>query len=222
MTTQEPGRSEPRDTPVQRGHGGGGVPLRASRQRWRVAAAYEPLGEVPRVIAHLEVTLVPAEQLADGLRGGSLGISSGALGRAEWSGKRCIQGLKVLRREGYRKRHSVFLCVRGRAGFWDCYDVPAANHPGERHRGGRAAMDRANLRQRAVAYYEVLVAAERGVRHDRQVVLLTPRQEIPLNATVVETVSDLIGGAAMALWNAEEIFHLANVEIGYAPGANFP
>ena len=83
-------------------------------------------------------------------------------------------------------------------------------------------MDSADLRQRAVTYYEVMVAAERRVRHDRQVVLLAPRQNIALNATVVETVRDLIGGAAMAVWNAEEIFHLANVEIGYAPSANLP
>lgn len=81
-------------------------------------------------------------------------------------------------------------------------------------------MDGADLRQRAVTYYEAIVAPERRVRHDRQVVLLAPRQNIALNATVVETVRDLIGGAAMAVRNAEEIFHLINVEIGYAPSAN--
>ena len=80
----------------------------------------------------------------------------------------------------------------------------------------------ANLRQRAVAYHEVMVTAERRISHDRQVVLLAPRQNIALNAAVVETVRDLISGAAMPVWNAEEIFHLANVEIGYAPGANLP
>src|ERR1039458_5403855 len=145
-----------------------------------------------------------------------------ALGCAEWSGKRCIQSLKVLRREGYRKRHSVFLDVRWRAGFGNCDNASAAYHPGQRDRGGRATMDSADLRQRAVTYYEVIVAAERRVRHDRQVVLLAPRQDIAFNATVVETVWDLIGGAAMAVWNAEQIFHLANVEIGYAPSANLP
>ena len=80
----------------------------------------------------------------------------------------------------------------------------------------------ADLRQRAVIYDKVIVAAERRVRHDGQVVLFAPRQKIVLNATVVETVRDLIGGTAMAIWNAEEIFHLANVEIGYAPSANLP
>ena len=80
----------------------------------------------------------------------------------------------------------------------------------------------ADLRQRVITDYEVMVAAERRVRHDRQVVLFAPRQNIALNVTAVETVRDLIGGAALAVWNAEEIFHLADVEIGYAPGANFP
>ena len=143
-----------------------------------------------------------------------------SLGCAEWFGKHCIQSLKVSRREGYRKRHSVFLDVRWRAGFGNCDNAPAAIHPCQRDRGGRATMDSADLRQRAVTYYEVMVAAERRVRHDRQVVLLAPRQNIALNATVVETVRDLIGGAAMTVRNTEEIFHLASVEIGYTPSAN--
>ena len=50
-------------------------------------------------------------------------------------------------------------------------------------------MDSADLRQRAVTYYEVLVAAERRVRHDRQIVLRAPWQKVTLNATVVETVT---------------------------------
>src|SRR5260221_5590373 len=83
-------------------------------------------------------------------------------------------------------------------------------------------MDGADLRQRAVSYYQIILAAERRVRHDGHVMLLAPRQEIALDAAVVETVCDLIGGAAMAVWNAKEILHLANAEIGYAPGTNLP
>src|SRR5881227_1815579 len=82
-----------------------------------------------------------------------------SLGCAERAGKRCIQSLKVSRREGYRKRHSVFLDVRWRAGFGNCDNVPAANHPGQRNRGGRAIMHSGDLRQRAVTYQEVIVAA---------------------------------------------------------------
>jgi len=118
-------------------------------------------------------------------------VSRSSLGRAEWSGKRGFQSLKVSRRESYRKRHSVFHDVRWRAGFGNCDDAPAANHPGQRDRGGRATMDSADLRQRAITDYEVIVAAERRVRHDRQVLLLAPRQEVALNAAVAETVSDL-------------------------------
>src|SRR5205814_6049356 len=81
-------------------------------------------------------------------RGAGPEVTRSSLGRAEWSGKRCIQSLKVSRREGYRKRHSVFLDVRWRAGFGNCDNAPAANDPAQRNRGGRATMDSADLRQR--------------------------------------------------------------------------
>src|SRR5260221_7895869 len=81
-------------------------------------------------------------------------------------------------------------------------------------------MDGADLRQRAVSYYQIILAAERRVRHDGHVMLLAPRQEIALDAAVVETVCDLIWGAAMAVWNAKEILPLANAEIWYAPSTN--
>src|SRR5437899_12966826 len=65
-----------------------------------------------------------------------------------------------------------------------------------------------------------MAAAERRIRHHRHIVLLAPQQNGRLNVTVVETVRDLIGCAAMAVWNTEQIFHLANVEVGYTPSAN--
>ena len=81
-------------------------------------------------------------------------------------------------------------------------------------------MRSADLRQRAVTYYKIIVAAERRIRHHRHIVLRAPWQNVTLNATVVETVRDLIGRAAMAVWNTEQIFHLAHVEVGYTPSAN--
>src|SRR5947207_4125207 len=155
-------------------------------------------------------------------RGAGPEVTRSSLGRAERAGKRCIQSLKVSRREGYRKRQSVFLDVRWRAGFGNCDNVPAANQPGQRNRGGRAIMHSGDLRQRAVTYQEVIVAAERRIRHHRHIVLLAPRQNGRFNVTVVETVRDLIGCAAMTLWNAEQIFHLAAVEVGYTPSAYLP
>src|SRR5450432_3369448 len=93
----------------------------------------------------------------------------------DWSGKRRIQSLEVLLHEHRRKRHSVFLDVRRRTGLGNCDNGSAANHPGERDRGGGATIGGADLRQLAVAHHEVIVAAEGRVRHDRQLVLLTPR-----------------------------------------------
>src|SRR5882762_9581621 len=106
------------------------------------------------------------------------------------------------------------------AGFGNCDNVPAANDPGQRNRGWRATMHRGDLRQRAVTHQEVIVAAERRIRHHRHIVLLAPWQNLKLNATVIETVRNLIGCASMAVWNTEQSFHLVNVEVGDAPSAN--
>src|ERR1700739_4043287 len=107
-----------------------------------------------------------------------------------------------------------------RAGFGNRDDVAAADDPGQGNRGGRALVRGADLCQRAVTYHEVVATAERGIRHHRHIVLLAPWQQITLDVTVVETVRDLIGRTPRAVWNAEQIFHLAGVEVGYAPGAN--
>src|SRR3974390_323397 len=42
------------------------------------------------------------------------------------------------------------------------------------------------------------------------------------NAAVAEVVADLISRTAITLWKMEQAFHVANLEIGHAPGANFP
>src|SRR6202041_2629991 len=113
-------------------------------------------------------------------------------------GKRRIQSLEILRREGYRKRRRVFLHVLGRAGFRNGDDASAAHHPGQCYRGGRATVTSADLRQRAVGNHQVVVAAERRVRHHRHVVPSAPRQHIALDAAPVETIGNLVGGAATA------------------------
>src|SRR5258708_17883210 len=105
--------------------------------------------------------------------------------------------------------------MRWRAGFGNCDDFPAADDPGQRNRGCRTLMRSADLRQRAVTHYEIVVASERRIRHHRHIVLGAPWQKVTLNATGVETVCDLVGRAALAVWNTEQIFHLARVEVGY-------
>jgi hypothetical protein len=72
-----------------------------------------------------------------------------------------------------------------------------------------------------VAYHQIIVAAERRVCHHRHIVLLAPWQKITLDAAVIETVRDLIGRAAITVWDAEESFHLASVEVGHAPSSYF-
>src|SRR3974377_884766 len=100
-----------------------------------------------------------------------------------------------------------------RAGFRNRNNVATANGPGECNGGRRAAVCGANLRERVVTYQEVIGAAQRRIRHHRHTVLLAPGQKVTLNAAVNETVRDLIGCAAMAVWDSEKIFHLTNVEV---------
>ena len=51
----------------------------------------------------------------------------------------------------------------------------------------------------------------------RHAVLLAPRQQITLDASAVEAVTDLIGRAPTAVSKTEEIFHIADIEVGDAP-----
>jgi hypothetical protein len=51
---------------------------------------------------------------------------------------------------------------------------------------------------------------------------LAPWQQIILNAAAADIVKNLIGRAAVAMWNMEEVFHVADFEVGHAPGANLP
>ena len=43
-----------------------------------------------------------------------------------------------------------------------------------------------------------------------------------LNVAAAEVVKDLIGRAAIAVWNFEEFFHVVDAEVRHAPGANLP
>src|ERR1700733_1173792 len=109
----------------------------------------------------------------------------------------------------------------GRAGFGNGDDIAATDDPSQCNRRCRALMCGTDLAQCPVPYYEIMIAAERRIRHHRHIVLRAPGQNVTLNATVVETIGDLVGRAAMTVWNLEQIFHLLRVEVGYTPGANF-
>ena len=63
-------------------------------------------------------------------------------------------------------------------------------------------------------------SAERRVSHHRHAVLLAPWQQVTLYAAVAEAVRELISRAAIAFWNTEQIFHVADLEVGHTPGAN--
>jgi len=56
-------------------------------------------------------------------------------------------------------------------------------------------------------------AAEWRIGHHRHAVPLSPWQQFMFNAAVVEVVRDLIGRAAIALWDLKQIFHLTHCEV---------
>ncbi|HEV2978325.1 MAG TPA: hypothetical protein VG425_12155, partial [Casimicrobiaceae bacterium] len=78
-------------------------------------------------------------------------------------------------------------------------------------------MSRTDLRERAVGYQWAILAAEWRIRHEREIVMRAPRKKVTLNTSAVEAVWNLIGRTATALWNAEESFHLIDIEVGDAP-----
>src|ERR1700722_979252 len=108
----------------------------------------------------------------------------------------------------------------GRAGFGNGDDIAATDDPSQCNRGCRALMCGTDLGQCPVTYYEIMIPAERRIRHHRHIVLRAPWQNVTLNATVVEAIGDLVGGAAMAVRNTEQIFHLPRIEVGYTPRTN--
>jgi hypothetical protein len=77
------------------------------------------------------------------------------------------------------------------------------------------------LRERVVGYQATILATEWGIRHDRQIVLRTPSQKVTLNTSLVEAARNPIGRTAIAVWDAEESFHLASAEVGDAPRSDF-
>src|SRR6516162_10767187 len=43
-----------------------------------------------------------------------------------------------------------------------------------------------------------------------------------LDVAIAEIIKDLIGRAAIAVWNTQEVLHVADLEVGHAPGVNLP
>jgi hypothetical protein len=50
--------------------------------------------------------------------------------------------------------------------------------------------------------------------------LLAPWQQVMFIAAVAEVVKHLVSRAAIALWNPEQIFHIADGEVGHPPRTN--
>ena len=99
----------------------------------------------------------------------------------------------------------------GGAGFGNCNDLAAADRPGQRYGGRRAASCGGNLGKRGVTQQAGAGAAERRIGHYRYAVPRAPGQQLGLDAAIAEVVKDLIGGAEIAVRNAEQVFHVADL-----------
>src|SRR5207248_4954350 len=112
--------------------------------------------------------------------------------------------------------------MRHRTGFGNCNDVAVANGPGQRNSGCRATVCCADTYKRGITQQAGTGAAERRISHHRHAVLLAPWQQLTLYGAVAEAVRELISRAAIAFWNPEQIFHVADLKIGHAPSADLP
>src|SRR3974377_2247678 len=105
-----------------------------------------------------------------------------------------------------------------RAGFRDCNHVTTADGPGQRDRCRRTIVGSTNACKRGIT--QQAAAAKRRKGHHRHGVPLTPRQQIKFNVARADAVRDLIDCAAVAMLDAEEVFHVMDTEVGYPPGVN--
>ena len=135
---------------------------------------------------------------------------------------RCIQGLKLLRRQRQRKRDSVFLHMGHRPGFGNRDDIAATDGPGQRDRGRRATVRSGNACKRGITQHLGACPAQRRIGHDRHAMPLAPGQQVTLDPSIADAVRDLVGRAAVAVWHTEELFHVEDREVGHAPSANLP
>ena len=74
--------------------------------------------------------------------------------------------------------------------------------------------------KRWIAQQGTVRAAEWRISHYWYCVLRTPWQQVMFNGAVTETVRNLICGAGMAVRNVQKPLHVADIEIGDAPGPN--
>src|SRR5262249_9075667 len=100
--------------------------------------------------------------------------------------------------------------------------MAATDGPRERDRSGRATVGSANACERGITQQFGAFTSQRRIRHDRYALALAPWQHVTLDAAIAEAVGDLVGGAAVAFWYTEQLVHVADLEVGHAPRANFP
>ena len=134
---------------------------------------------------------------------------------------KALQQMQLLRCQNHRKCNGVVFHVRQRTRLGDCNDIAAANGPGQRNSGWRAAVCRADLREHGIPKELRIGMPERRIGHDGHTAPLAPWQDVSLNATIAGAVRELISRATITFFNTKQIFHVVDIEIRQAPGKNF-
>src|SRR5262249_16086450 len=116
---------------------------------------------------------------------------------------RSIQCLKLLRCQCQCQRNGVLLYMRDRTRCGNCNDVTAADGPGQRNSGCRRTVCCANTCNTAIAQQIAPRAPHPRIVHHLISVPLAPRQHSIFDAAVPDAIRDLIGRAAIPLWNTE-------------------
>ncbi len=115
------------------------------------------------------------------------------------------------------KASGIVLHMNYAACLGDGYDIPSTHHPCQHDLRGSGIMPAGYLCQYLVVAQPPF--AQRRVSHDRNLMLLAPRDKVIFDASVFQVVEHLIGGTVLAVWQSNDVFHIIHVQIAHSPRA---
>src|SRR5207253_8568712 len=117
------------------------------------------------------------------------------------------------------QRPAVFPNVIGNSGTRNGDGLVPPQHPGQSYLGRSGIVARSYFLQHWIAKHSALL--NRRVRHNRYVAINTPGEQVILDTAAGEVVENLIRGYVCSARQVNEFLHIGDVEIAYAPVANF-
>lgn len=118
------------------------------------------------------------------------------------------------------KTSGIFLDMGGVACLRDRDDILRPHHPCQHDLRGSGTMSAGYLCQRPVAPQPSF--SKRSVGHDRNFMLLAPRDKVIFDATVFQVVEHLVGRTFPAMRQGKDMLHVRHIEVAHAPLQDFP